>query len=88
MLQNLWTMSAPSHPAPPSPVHLYLQMGQRVAKLIESGAFKLGQRLPSLRDMAAQEGVGLSTALQAFRWLEAQGLVKARPKSGYFVAHG
>lgn len=72
-------------PSPPLSLQLYRQIGQRVARLIESGAFKTGQRLPSLRDMSTQEGVSLSTVMQAFQWLEEQGLVKARPKVGYFV---
>jgi DNA-binding transcriptional MocR family regulator len=68
----------------PSP--LYLQIAQRLQRLIEAGALKPGNRLPSVRDTAAQEGVSMSTAVQAFRWLEERGLVQARPKAGYFVA--
>jgi DNA-binding transcriptional MocR family regulator len=60
-------------------------MATRMAELIESGAFQPGQRLPSVRDTAAQEGVSISTAMQAFRWLEDKGLAHAKPKAGYFV---
>ena len=56
-----------------------------MAQLIESGVFQSGQRLPSVRDTAAQEGVSISTAMQAFRWLEDKGLAQAKPKTGYFV---
>jgi DNA-binding transcriptional regulator YhcF (GntR family) len=42
-------------------------MATRMAQLIESGVFQSGQRLPSVRDTAAQEGVSISTAMQAFR---------------------
>ena len=66
-------------------VPLYVQMAARMAALIESGAFRPGQRLPSVRDSAAQEGVSISTAMQAFRWLEDKGLAQAKPKAGYFV---
>jgi DNA-binding transcriptional MocR family regulator len=61
-------------------------MGMRMARLIDTGAFKPGQRLPSVRDTATQEAVAISTVVQAFRWLEERGLVQARPKAGYFVA--
>ncbi len=64
----------------------YVQIAMRMADLIDSGAFKAGQRLPSVRDTATQEGVAISTTVQAFRWLEERGLVQARPKAGYFVA--
>lgn len=65
---------------------LYTQIAKRMAQLIDTGAFKAGQKLPSVRDTAAQEGVAISTAVQAFRWLEERGLVLAKPKAGYFVA--
>lgn len=63
----------------------YVQMATRMAELIDSGAFQPGQRLPSVRDTAAHEGVSISTAMQAFRWLEDKGLAHAKPKAGYFV---
>lgn len=66
---------------------LYLQVASRLAALINSGTFQSGQRLPSVRDIAAQEGVSISTAMQAFRWLEDKGLAQAKPKAGYFVRH-
>lgn len=76
-------MSVPAldpHHAP-----LYVRLGSRMARLIESGAFPAGQRLPSVRDTAAKEGVSVATALQAFRWLEDRGLAQAKPKAGFFV---
>ncbi|MBW8314473.1 MAG: PLP-dependent aminotransferase family protein, partial [Hydrogenophaga sp.] len=86
-------------PAPPSPLALcpapsvepvpalplYQQIAQTLAQLIHSGAFKVGQRLPSVRATALTQGVSISTAMQAYRQLEEQGLVQARPKAGYFV---
>jgi DNA-binding transcriptional MocR family regulator len=71
--------------APATPP-LYAQIAQRVARLIDGEVFKTGQRLPSVRDLAAQNGVSVSTAVQAFQWLEERHLVTARPKAGYFVA--
>lgn len=65
---------------------LYLQIALRLAQMIASGAIKPGQRLPSVRDSAVQDGVSVSTVIQAFGYLEEHGLVQPRPKSGYFVA--
>lgn len=65
---------------------LYVQIAQRMALLIDHRTFKPGQRLPSVRDLAANNGVSISTAVQALHWLEERNLVEARPKSGYFVA--
>jgi len=69
-----------------SPQPLYTQIAQGMARLIDTHAFKVGQRLPSVRELASQNGVSVSTATQAFRWLEERRLVTARPKAGYFVA--
>ncbi len=68
-----------------SDLPLYAQIGQRMAGLIDGRVFKAGQKLPSVRDIAAHNGVSIATAVQAFRWLEERHLVTARPRSGYFV---
>lgn len=65
---------------------LYLQIAERVATSIRSEVLTRGERLPSLRDVARQHGVSLSTAVQAYRALEDMNLVETRPRSGYFVA--
>ncbi len=75
-------------PRHPSASLLYLQITLRLAQMIAGGSLKSGQRLPSVRDTAAQDGVSVSTVVQAFRYLEEHGLVQPRPKSGYFVAPG
>ena len=53
--------------------------------LIKSGALNVGDKLPSLRDMADDEGVSLSTALEAYNDLVAHSIVESRPRNGYFV---
>lgn len=67
--------------APPK----YLQVAGRYAQAIEAGTLRPGDRLPSVRRLHAEERVAISTAMQALARLEAQGLIEARPKSGYFV---
>ena len=72
-------------PEPASPQPLYQRIAQDISQLIHGGAFKAGQRLPSVRETALSQSVSISTALQAYRQLEEQGMVQARPKAGYFV---
>ncbi|NRF69011.1 PLP-dependent aminotransferase family protein [Aquincola sp. S2] len=69
-------------PLPP----LYLQLADRLALAIRSGALGHGDRLPSVRQCAREQSVSVATVLQAYRHLEDARLVEARPKSGYFVA--
>ncbi len=53
--------------------------------LIKSGALNVGDKLPSLREMADDEGVSISTALEAYNDLVAHGVVESRPRNGYFI---
>ncbi len=65
--------------------HLYQELAGRLAQAIKSGSLKAGDRLPSVRQLSSQHQVSIATAMQAYRWLENQRLIEARPKSGYFV---
>src|ERR1700753_1528533 len=73
------TASMPSLP-------LYRALADRLRHSIESGTLRSGEKLASLRDVTAQQKVSLATAIHAYRLLEEQGLVEARPQAGYFVA--
>lgn len=64
---------------------LYLRLAQHYRGAIRSGVLVAGARMPSVRAMTRLHRVSLSTALQACRSLEGEGLLEARPRSGYFV---
>ncbi|MGD2176216.1 MAG: PLP-dependent aminotransferase family protein [Anaerolineae bacterium] len=63
----------------------YERLAGDIDHLIESGAFKPGDRIPSVREMSRNRGVSVSTVLQAYYLLEARGLIRARPRSGFYV---
>ncbi|HEX2009448.1 MAG TPA: GntR family transcriptional regulator, partial [Roseateles sp.] len=65
---------------------LYLQIAAHLAQSIRAGTLKRGERMPSVRALAAGRAVSPSTAVQALRWLEDARLIEARPRSGYFVS--
>jgi DNA-binding transcriptional MocR family regulator len=65
---------------------LYQQIADAMAGAIRAGTLRRGERLPSVRELARQRGVSLSTATQAYRMLEDSRLVEARARSGYFVS--
>ena len=69
----------------PNPI--YQCLAEEFSSLIQRGQLKPGERLPSVRRLATQRQVSISTALQSLRTLENCGLVEARPQSGYFVRH-
>ena len=64
---------------------LYQQVMQLVRDLSEQGTLLPGEKLPSLRKMAEKLNVSIPTVKLAYQSLEAQGLVEAREKSGYFL---
>jgi DNA-binding transcriptional MocR family regulator len=65
----------------------YEALAQGIAESIASGAFRPGDRLPSVRETSENRGVSPSTVFQAYYLLEARGLVEPRARSGYFVSH-
>lgn len=64
---------------------IYLQIRDRVHRLITSGALQPGDRLPSVRELAREIQVNKLTVVEAYSVLEADGLIHARPGAGYFV---
>lgn len=65
---------------------LYLQLASDLASLIQGGQLAPASRVPSVRELARQRGVSMTTAVASLRALEQRGLIVARPQSGYFVA--
>jgi len=64
---------------------LYHQLAEQLHALIRAGTLRAGERVPSVRRLARQQGVSISTVLQAYARLEASGAIEARPQSGYYV---
>lgn len=64
---------------------LYLQLANRLKEQIHLGHFKEGEKLPSVRQLSVEHKVSISTIQEAYRVLELEHLVMAKPKSGYFV---
>jgi len=74
-------MSIATQPSPP----LYLRIAESVSQQVARGALRPGDRVPSLRHLSKQQRVSMSTALQAYLWLESRGYLEARPQSGFYV---
>src|SRR2546422_2993981 len=64
---------------------LYLQVARQIEGQIRKGALRIGDRVPSIRGLRRQQGVSVSTVLQAYYWLENQGWIEPRPQSGFYV---
>lgn len=64
---------------------LYRRLAQDLGNAINQGVYGIHERMPSLRRVTQHYGVSLATAIQAYQLLEDQGMLAARPKSGYYV---
>lgn len=67
------------------PTTLYQKVAEQIAQAIAKGLYPTDKRLPGTRVLAAQFSVSISTILQAQRLLEQQGVIHARPRSGYYI---
>jgi hypothetical protein len=69
-----------------SSAKLFIYKFAHIRRLIESGALQPGDQLPSIRSLAENTQVNKLTVIEAYRVLEADGLVHARQGAGYFVS--
>ena len=64
---------------------VYIQLMEQIQAGIISGVFKPGDKLPSVRDLAAEATVNPNTMQKALSELERIGLVYANRTSGRFI---
>lgn len=64
---------------------LYEAYASDLAEAIAAGLFRPGDRLPSVREACRQRGISPATVFKAYYLLEAEGLIRAAPRSGYYV---
>ena len=75
-------MNAGSPPRPESRTRL---IAANLAKLIEAGFTKPGERLPSIRQAAERHGVSKNTMVEIYDRLVASGHIEGRPGAGYYA---
>ena len=68
----------------PSPL-LYARVADDLVRAIQTGVYREGDRLPSIRSQSKRLSVSASTILEAYAQLQDRGLVESRPQSGFYV---
>jgi GntR family transcriptional regulator len=63
----------------------YLQIVHQVRRALKLGLIHEGDQLPTVKDVVARVAINPNTVLKAYRELEHDGLVAARPGIGTFV---
>lgn len=64
---------------------IYLQLCERIKNRIIRGEIGIGDRLPSVRDLAIDSGVNPNTVQRTYRELEEMGIVEKRRGQGTYV---
>ncbi|WP_165495016.1 GntR family transcriptional regulator [Actinomadura roseirufa] len=73
------------HLDPQSGVSPYMQLVRQVRHALRLDMLREGDQLPTVKDVVAQLAINPNTVLKAYRELEHEGLVAARPGVGTFV---
>ncbi len=67
---------------------LYQQIVEQIERRFVSGELKVGDQLPSERELAEQFGVSRIAVREAVKALREKGLVEIRPGRGTFITNG
>jgi GntR family transcriptional regulator len=73
------------HLDPSSGVATYVQLVQQVHQALRVGLLEPGDQLPTAQQVVTSLAINPNTVLKAYRDLEREGLVRARPGIGTFV---
>ncbi|MCL4151024.1 UNVERIFIED_CONTAM: hypothetical protein GTU68_053729, partial [Idotea baltica] len=65
---------------------IYRKLANQFIDEIETGKRPEGGRMPSLRQLAKQQAISMSTVVSCYQELESQGWIHSRPQAGYFVS--
>lgn len=71
---------------PTSSTSVYLQVCEQVKYAVATGVLAPGDRLPTIRQVAAETRVNRNTIARAYSELERSGVIVSRPGQGSFVA--
>ena len=64
----------------------YQEVVRYVQECIDGGSLRPGEKVQSVREMAAQTGFSVVTVQHAYALLESEGIIEARPRSGFYVS--
>lgn len=71
---------------PTDAVPIYAQVVEQIKSLIASRALRVGDPMPSVRELAVSLRINRNTASKAYQTLEAEGVLVSRQGQGTFVA--
>jgi DNA-binding transcriptional regulator YhcF (GntR family) len=63
----------------------YLKLAKSFERQLRMGTLRVGDRLPSIRQLREQHSISAGTVIECYLWLEREGYIRAHPKSGFYV---
>ena len=67
---------------------IFLQIAEHICDEILSGRYPEGERLPSVREYAADVEVNVNTVVRSYDWLSQKEIIFNKRGMGYFVSEG
>ena len=64
---------------------IFLQIADSITEKVMSGEFPAGEKIPSVRELAAAMGVNPNTIMRTFMELQAMNIIENQRGIGYFV---
>ena len=64
---------------------IFLQIADSITEKVVSGEFPAGEKIPSVRELAAEMGVNPNTVMRTYSELQAMNIIENQRGIGYFV---
>lgn len=64
---------------------LYTDVANRLIKLLDQGALKDGDKLPSIRNFSKDLSISINTVKEAYQYLEDKNYIYSKPQSGFYI---
>lgn len=69
-----------------SRVPIYEQIKEQIVMLVNTGIYKPGDRLPSIRNLSNQLNINVNTIKHSYAQLETEGVINSVQGKGVFIA--
>lgn len=66
---------------------IFLQIADSISEKILEGEFPPGEKIPSVRDLAADLGVNPNTVMRTYSELQTRGIIDNKRGMGYYVSN-
>lgn len=65
---------------------IFLQIADNISEKVMEGKYPPGEKIPSVRDLAAEMGVNPNTVMRTYSELQSRGIIDNKRGIGYYVS--